>query len=110
MDRRRHVERTVGSPRRSDGCFGHWGAPGQRGGLMKIVTISTDVHPSGRQVVLEDKDIAAGNTCIFLTGDIGGTLVTKDQTAYDTTPEFIAIKPEHTDELALLIHKSHRAA
>jgi hypothetical protein len=77
---------------------------------MKVVPIPVEQHPSGRKVILEDDDINTGKTCIFLTGSIGGTLVTADQTAYDTTPEFIAVKPEHASELATLILKTHKAA
>ena len=66
--------------------------------------------PSGTRYELTADEAAAGFSTALLTGPISGTIAMADGSAYDVTPEAIAVKPEHVNELLLAIHKSHHAA
>jgi hypothetical protein len=56
---------------------------------------------------LTEADRDAGYVA-FATGPIAGTFVIDDET-YDCTPHFVAVKAEHADHLAWLIHSYHHA-
>ena len=66
--------------------------------------------PSGHRYELTMEEMASGLSHACFTGPISGTISMADGTAYDVTPDVIAIKPEHADELHLAIHKAHHAA
>jgi hypothetical protein len=75
---------------------------------MKVTPDPT--HPSGIHSEHTPEEIAAGMTDIVLTGPIAGTISMADGTAYDVSNVAIAVKPAHTNELLLAIHKAHHAA
>ncbi len=66
--------------------------------------------PSGTRYELTADEAAAGFSTALLTGPISGTIAMTDGSAYDVTPDVIAVKPEHVRELQISIHKSHHAA
>ena len=66
--------------------------------------------PSGTRYELTADEMVGGFSVAVLTGPISGTIAMADGSAYDVTPEAIAVKPEHVRELLLSIHKSHHAA
>jgi len=65
---------------------------------------------SGIRYELEASEMASGHSVMLLTGPVSGTMAISDGSAYDVTPEVIAVKPEHRDELLRTIHKAHHAA
>lgn len=56
-----------------------------------------------------DKD-ENGELHVVATGPIGGLIELADGTVYDVTDHFIAVKPEHKDELHAAILREHHAA
>ena len=77
---------------------------------MIITEVPLEVHPSGLHAELTQAEFDAGFTHAMWTGPLSGTIVLRDGSAYDVTPEAIAAKPEHALELEYAIHKAHHAA
>lgn len=77
---------------------------------MIITKVPVEVHPSGLHAEWTQEEWEAGLTNGMWTGPISGTLVLRDGSAYDVTPEAIATKPEHALELEYAIHKAHHSA
>ena len=77
---------------------------------MIITKVPVEVHPSGLHAEWTQEEWEAGLTNGMWTGPISGTLVLRDGSAYDVTPEAIACKPEHALELEYAIHKAHHSA
>ena len=54
------------------------------------------------------EDEVANGYVAFASGPVGGTIEV-DGVEYDVTPDHVAVKAEHADELAYRIHRFHHA-